>query len=179
MASNLLNHMTTVNRQAAHMSKRVATFFLMATTVLMYSFFACAAIFEMPQPLPAGGKPQFRLLPDGTIERPYQTMLVDHTGERRFPSSKTRIATAEDVLWVAIGDAGLLGITTPFPEEDVSLNSFEARTPFARNTQAGSVDVPEQRTAPETWVVILVGAGLIWFHMRRKARHHAIRFTAF
>jgi hypothetical protein len=161
------------------MVKQAEILFVAAMTMLICSSSAPAAIFEMQHALPGADTAAMRLrLPGGGMEGLYKTASIDHAGEVQFPSLKTGIARSEDLLWVAIGDAGLLGLRAS-PLEDTAWYLFDADRLFVQNAGHGNVgSAPKESTAREIWAVILVGAGLIWFQLRRKTRHGAIRFTA-
>jgi hypothetical protein len=161
------------------MVKQAEIFLLAVMTVLICSSSAPAAIFEMQHALPGADTATTRFRLPGGMEGLYKTASIDRAGEVQFPSLKTGIARSEDLLWVAIGDAGLLGLRASPLDADTAWYLFDADRLFVQNAgldNAGSA--PKESTARETWAVILVGAGLIWFQLRRKTRHSAIRFTA-
>ena len=162
------------------MLKQAESFLLAVMTMLICSSSAPAAIFEMQHALPGAETPTTRLrLPGGGMEGIYKTASIDRAGELRFPSLKTGIARSEDLLWVAIGDAGLLGLRASPLGGDTGWNLFETERLVVPNAGPGNAgSTPKESTAREIWAVILVGAGLIWFQLRRKTRHSAIRFTA-
>ena len=162
------------------MVKQAGILFMATMAMLICSTSAPAAIFEVQHALPGADTATTRLrLLGGGMEGLYKTASIDRAGEVQFPSLKTGIARSEDLLWVAIGDAGLLGLRASPLDADTAWYLFDADRQFVQNAgldNAGSA--PKESTAREFWAVILVGAGLIWFQLRRKTRHSAIRFTA-
>ncbi len=150
-----------------------------AMAMLICSTSAPAAIFEVQHALPGADTATTRLrLPGGGMEGLYKTASIDRAGEVQFPSLKTGIARSEDLLWVAIGDAGLLGLRASPLDADTAWYLFDADRLFVQNAGLDNAGgTPKESTAREFWAVILVGAGLIWFQLRRKTRHSAIRFT--
>jgi hypothetical protein len=161
------------------MFKQAETFFSAAMAVLMYSCSASAAIFEM-QHTSLGASTPASLHPLGSgMKDPYQTVSIDQAGKLLFPSLKAGIARSEDLLWVAIGEAGLFRLQASPPNGDAALYLFKAERVLVQNTGHGAArHAPKESTAPEIWAVILIGAGLIWSQLRRKTRHSAIWFTA-
>lgn len=150
------------------------TFPLVAIAALAYSSWASAAIFEINPPI---GASKAEIRPGSGGEGPYQMLRIGNADTHAFPSLKIRTAISEELLWMEIGDTDLIGLRVASSNGDSTPYSSPPMGTSRNAAQAGSVSSREDTTAPEIWMVILIGAGLIWSHLRRKARHHSIRFS--
>jgi hypothetical protein len=162
------------------MNIRARMFFLTVVSALTYSACASAAIFEMQHLTPDATTPASKINPLGSSKSVlHQAASISYRGDLLFPSVKFALARPEDLLWAAIGEANLFGTQFSPPDADPTLYLVGTEHLLVQNTGHGSASrAPTDSTAPETWAVILIGAGLIWSQLRRKTRHSAIRFTA-
>jgi len=153
---------------------------LVATALLACSSFSAAAIFEIGRPPLDASSGEIRLLSGGATEGPYQRVRIrQFAGNQAFFSLHALAVSPEDLLWIAIGDTGLPGFNASTFNVHTPSYLFELDTgiPTIRRTgREAASSVRVDRTAPKVWVMLMIGAGLIWFQLRRKVRHHAIRF---
>jgi hypothetical protein len=162
------------------MFRPTKTFLLPIMTVMIYSSYGSAAIFEVQHLVTSTTAPATRLHAIGSqAGRLSQAASIDRGSDWQFPSGKLGLAKPEDLLWVEIGDTSLSGLQHSLSNADTALYSIETKHFLAQTMGHGSaVRAPTEGTAPEIWAVILIGAGLILSQLRRKSLHGAIRFTA-
>ena len=162
------------------MFNQAKLFFLALVTASIYSSGATAAIFEMQHALAVTSASAASIHPfSRRVEGLYHAGPVDHGGDLQFRTVKTGVTRPVELLWEASGDTSFPG-PQPLPwNADTPLYPVEAEHLLTQKTGYGnSVRSQSEGTAPETWAVILIGAGLVWSQLRRKSRHSAIRFTA-
>jgi hypothetical protein len=161
------------NNRVHRMSRPACAFFLMVVTALGYSACTCAAIFDLDQPAP-------RLIKAGAGHSSggHSSTGIAYADASQFPSLHSQIASSQDLLWVILGDATRPILYVPTLNGDKPMQLSNAGAPLSQNGKsAAPTGAPEERAAPGIWVIFLIGAGLIWSHMRRKGRHQSIRFT--
>jgi hypothetical protein len=145
----------------------------MAVTALGYSACTCAAIFDLDQ------SPSRLIKADaGHSSGSHSPTGIAYAEASRFPLLHSQIASSQDLLWIILGDATRPILYGPTLNGDKPMQLLRAGAPLSQNGKsAAPTGAPEERAAPEIWVMFLIGAGLIWSHMRRKGRHQSIRFT--
>jgi hypothetical protein len=147
-------------------------------TTLAYSTCACAAIFDLNQPVSGAIKADAGRLSGIPGAAPYRTAGITHAHALQFPSLHPRIASSQDLLWMVIGDATRPTLFVPTLNGDKPMTSAQADVLRLQNaTSSAPAGAPVERTAPGIWALFLIGAGLVWSHLRRKGRHQSIRFT--
>lgn len=158
------------------MTERARIFLLIAITALVGSSSASAAIFEMQHASPGMDTAGARLrLPGNVLEGLYATASIDQGKNLPLPSAKASLPGPEDILWVAIGEAGPLGFAAAAWPAGAALPPAEAQGALS-HALVNTAGAPGEGAAPEIWAVVLIAASLVWFQLRRKSRPGAIRF---
>jgi hypothetical protein len=161
------------------MSKQPNILVLAAAAILLCPAVASATLFEMNHALPGASVADTRLPLRGGVASLHPTALIDRAGILQFPSLKSELAMSEDLLWIALGNAGTFGLRAVPREPDMIYSLIEAQGPVHQIARhATPVRTPAtEGSAAEIWAAMLIGAGLILFQLRRNTRRRAIRFT--
>jgi hypothetical protein len=166
MAPYLLISMKAGNNRAHRMCRPTGAFFLMVVSALGYSACACAAIFDLDQP------PSVVIKGDtGRLSGSHSPAGIAYTEASQFPSLHPRITNSQDLLWILLGDATRPTLYGPTLNGDKPLQLSNAGVPLLQNGKSAvPTGAPEERAAPGIWVMLLIGAGLIWSHMLSPSR---------
>jgi hypothetical protein len=160
------------------MLRQAGLFFSIAATALACVSPASSAAFNVAQS--ATGTAATAIVRHGdSRESLYRSVSIDRDGQFRFPEFELEFARSEYPLKWALGRAEFAGPPAASLPADTALHLLGANRPLLQNPERGQRKLASKEgTAPETWAVVLIGAGLAWLQLRRKSRQTAIRFSA-